>query len=442
MHRTPTPATLRWILIGALSGFLALLLCYAGHSPAEILARHRSSPAFLLIDTAPLLLAWIGWQSGRLGAAEARLAALGSWADGALERATLNGVLLVGADGKIVDANHAARLLLGHPDPEGLSLRAVLPDHAQGSQQAHERSVPFADGDLIGVEWSMTARHAGGGTFPVWVHSGPATQRRVIYVLRPIESGHPEASTPAPQQTKHTLIPGPDSGVTGTVPATPSLALVDHRSPDTREELRQQLDDLHLSVCWSTPDPQALAELGCRGIVLTSEIDEQIVYTLIDAPELAGMPLLIATSEHPLPSPSGPLFYIGEPLDAVEIQATLRLAERTFLGCLIVGDDQRATALSAALEASGWRTERQPTLGDAEAALAQRRRALVVWIRDEPAIDLGAFPRLQQGPGAWLGPREHAPPLPGWRSVTPSDDPVMTSQRIIATLHRDQTTQA
>ena len=205
--RTASLSALGWPILGALSGFSAVGLVYVAHlvaartiDPSVIVDLHRRWPAFLLLDTAPLLLAWSGWLLARLARAErdleAATAALGPWSDGALSAVLLDGALIVDAHGKVVAANVAATDLFGHDDLRGRSIRALIPDHDGPAQDAIDRRTPVPPRIPVGVEWAMTARRADDSALPVRVACGPATSARLIYVIRPATPGWEGAAAP------------------------------------------------------------------------------------------------------------------------------------------------------------------------------------------------------------------------------------------------------
>lgn len=182
-----------WVALGVGSGISAVALIYA----AEVFAApnpglsvlfdlHRRWPAFLLLDTLPILLGWIGWLAGSLRVSEAVLAhsraMLGPFSEDALAEALLDPVLLVEADGRIVAVNTAAGALLEAENLVGTPLTAVLPDLVQNpvASETFTRS-----GRLLGVTWQLTARRPDGTTVPVRVSCGPAAGHRVLYVLSP-----------------------------------------------------------------------------------------------------------------------------------------------------------------------------------------------------------------------------------------------------------------
>jgi signal transduction histidine kinase len=155
----------------------------------HILELHRQWPAFLALDTLPLLLGWVGWLIGQLRQRDETLARLissvGPFSDGALARTMLDAVVIAEADGQITAANLSARVLFGL-DPVGESIHTLLLDLTRPDPPTTERR--DREGQLLGLQWHLTARGSDGHFVPVRVTCGPAAGHRVIYILNPDES--------------------------------------------------------------------------------------------------------------------------------------------------------------------------------------------------------------------------------------------------------------
>jgi PAS domain-containing protein len=174
-----------WTALGAGIGLLVLLIVYGARAEGEIggylIELHQRWPAFLLLDTLPLLLAWIGWLTGRLRAAHQTIAALqdrtGPLSSEEVSQTLLEAVLVTDADGRVVAANPAARRFYGR-DPVGKPIRELLVDFDRADRV--ERLAQ--NGLLLGMEWLFSAETSG-RTVPVRVSCGPMRGRRVVYIV-------------------------------------------------------------------------------------------------------------------------------------------------------------------------------------------------------------------------------------------------------------------
>jgi signal transduction histidine kinase len=191
-----TPWTTGWVALGGAAGLCVLALAYTSSAAAvgmdpmtHMFELHRQWPVFLALDTLPLLLGWVGWLVGQLRSRDEALgkliATMSPFSDGALARTLLDAVVIAEADGQIVASNLSARVLFG-ADPVGESIHTLLLDLSRPDPPTTERR--DREGQLLGLQWHLTARGSEGHFVPVRVTCGPASGHRVVYILTPDES--------------------------------------------------------------------------------------------------------------------------------------------------------------------------------------------------------------------------------------------------------------
>ncbi len=144
-------------------------------SPANVLTVHLNNPLHWLVDLTPVALGVLVDMRTRIDRLERQKAGLklqlGELAVvGPLVTGVLDAVLLVDASGRIEEVNPAAEGMFGASidDLRGRPISALLPDHASVGPSAREFR-KTGRGDVLGVEWKMTAMYRGGEAFPVRV---------------------------------------------------------------------------------------------------------------------------------------------------------------------------------------------------------------------------------------------------------------------------------
>ncbi|MCB9686615.1 MAG: PAS domain-containing protein [Alphaproteobacteria bacterium] len=167
----------RFVLSGVATGLLTVGLVYLsawlrvfGDPVSLLIDLHRQWPAFLVLDTTPIVLGLVGLLVARNRLAEEELerltAHLGPWSDGHAVESVSDGVLLVDGEGVVIAANPAAPALLGWPTVVGMRLEKLV------SQKGGPGLGPT---DTFARDGTITQRD---------VVSAPASGQRVIVVVR------------------------------------------------------------------------------------------------------------------------------------------------------------------------------------------------------------------------------------------------------------------
>ncbi len=164
-------------------------------SPASAGPVHISNPLLFLVDLLPIALGWMLVNRARteqLSSSHGRIRRRLSEANvlAPLVTTVLDAVLLANSDGRIEEANPGAERLFGSSVDviRGRTVASLLPDY-QEVGAAHREFRKTGRGEVLGVEWRMTAIHSDGTSLPVRVSYSTFTvdaDQKTVYVVRDI----------------------------------------------------------------------------------------------------------------------------------------------------------------------------------------------------------------------------------------------------------------